>query len=46
MQQTEIKTMISTIFKLNETLKAAEKIYDEKKSLSMLQKYQNSIESF
>ena len=45
MQQTEIKTMISAIFKLNETLKTAERIYDEKESLSMLQKYQNSTES-
>ena len=45
MQQTEIKTMISAIFKLNETLKTAKKIYNEKESFSMLQKYQNSTEN-
>ena len=32
-------------FSLNETLKTAEKIYDEKESLSMLWEYQDSTES-
>ena len=37
--------MISAIFKLNETLKAVKKIYNEKESFSILQKYQSSTES-
>ena len=36
MQQTEIKIKILAIFKLNETLKTAERIYNEKKSFNML----------
>ena len=38
-RQTDIKTMISLMFSLNETLKTVKKIYDEKKSLSMLWEY-------
>ena len=44
-RQADIKTMISSMFSLNETLKTAEKIYNEKESLSMLWEYQDSTES-
>ena len=37
--------MTLLIFSLNETLRAAEKIYDEKESLSMLWEYQDSMKS-
>ena len=37
--------MILAIFKLNKTLKTVKRIYNEKESLNILWKYQNSIKS-